>query len=170
MKVLSMARSPEPGQLQGRHVLAIFAGFFAAVFAVNGYFLYSALSTHTGIVANEPYRKGLAYNSRIEAERRQSELNWADNITIAAGGTVAVTMSAAEGRKVAGVRLSGVLSRPATAGFDRPLRFTEVEPGLYTADAGGIESGSWLVAIEARMSSADKEPVYRARRRLWLKP
>ncbi len=53
------------GALTGRHVLLIFLAFFGSIFAVNGWFLYSALSTHTGVVAVEPYRKGLAYNERI---------------------------------------------------------------------------------------------------------
>ena len=41
------------GTLQGCHVLALLVGFFGVVFAVNGYFLAAALSTHTGVVAME---------------------------------------------------------------------------------------------------------------------
>ena len=62
--------------LQGRQVLACSLAFFAAVFIVNGAMIYSALSTHTGLVANEPYRKGLHYNERIAADERQAHLGW----------------------------------------------------------------------------------------------
>ena len=55
-------------RLDGRHVLMMLFAFFGVIFAVNGYFLFSALSTHTGVVAVEPYRKGLAYN---HADRRR---------------------------------------------------------------------------------------------------
>jgi nitrogen fixation protein FixH len=170
MRAATMKSPDTSGQLTGRHVLLITLAFFGIVFAVNAYFLYAALSTHTGIVANEPYRKGLAYNSRIAADERQSELHWADATTIAADGTVTVDLTGQSGSKPQGLVVTGIISRPATAGFDRPLRFTETAPGHYTSEAGAIESGNWLVTIEARSSASDKDPAYRARRRLWLKP
>ena len=58
-------------RLSGRHILGILAGFFGIVFAVNGFFIYRALSTHSGEVASEPYAQGLAYNDRIAAAVRQ---------------------------------------------------------------------------------------------------
>ena len=56
--------------LNGRHVLIGLLLFFGTIFAVNGYFMFVALSTYTGVVADEPYRKGLAYNARIAADER----------------------------------------------------------------------------------------------------
>jgi nitrogen fixation protein FixH len=165
-----MAAAPGQWELKGRHVLAILVGFFGVVFAVNGYFLYSALSTHTGIVANEPYRKGLAYNSRIDADQRQSELKWNDTVVLAPDGTVEVTMTGPNGDKVAGLVLTGTLGRPATGEFDRRWQLAETAPGVYKVAAGALATGSWLVAIEGRMAAGDTDPTDRARRRLWLKP
>lgn len=170
MSVSTVTQKPSPGQLTGRHVLFAFLGFFGVVFAVNGYFLYSALSTYTGTVANEPYRKGLAYNSRIAAGERQSELKWADTVELVADGTVSVTIAGIDNRRQEGLTVTGVLSRPSTSGFDHVLKFTEVEPGRYSAKAGKIASGNWLATVEARMVATDTDPTYRARRRLWLKP
>jgi nitrogen fixation protein FixH len=42
--------------VQGRHVLGVFLGFFAAFFVMNGTLIYWAVTTHAGLVANEPYR------------------------------------------------------------------------------------------------------------------
>lgn len=170
MSAATLNSKPTPGQLTGRHVLFAFLGFFGVIFAVNGYFLYSALSTYTGTVANEPYRKGLAYNARIAAGERQSELKWSDTIEIVADGTVSVTFTGPDNRLLDGLAVTGVLSRPSTSGFDHPLKFTEVEPGRYSAKAGKIDSGNWLATVEARMVATDADPTYRARRRLWLKP
>jgi nitrogen fixation protein FixH len=170
MSVSTVVPKPEPGGLTGRHVLFAFLGFFGVIFAVNGYFLYSALSTYTGTVANEPYRKGLAYNSRIAADERQSELKWTDTIELVSDGTVSMTIAGPDNRKLDGLVVSGVLSRPATSGFDHALKFTEVEPGRYSAKAGKIDGGNWLAVIEVRMAATDKDPTYRTRRRLWLKP
>ena len=57
------------GVITGRHVLIGMLVFFGVILGVNGMFLYSALSTYTGVVSDEPYRKGLNYNERIEAYR-----------------------------------------------------------------------------------------------------
>lgn len=170
MSATAIDTKPASGRLTGRHVLVIFVGFFAIIFAVNGYFLYSALSTHTGIVANEPYRKGLAYNARIAAGERQSELKWTDTVELVSDGTVSVTIAGPDNRKLDGLVVTGVLSRPSTSGFDHALKFTEVEPGRYSAKAGKIDSGTWLANVEVRMTAADKDPAFRARRRLWLMP
>ena len=82
---------PAPRQqgLRGRHVLWAFLGFFATVFVVNGAMIYSAVSTHSGLVANEPYRKGLHYNERIAADERQARLGWTERSRSAATATCA---------------------------------------------------------------------------------
>lgn len=161
--------------LAGRHVLAGMVGFFAIVFAVNGVLLYKALATHSGLVAQEPYRKGLNYNDRVVADERQRALGWTDEVVLDGTGVVTMTVSDALGRPVTGLDVSGYLGRPSTTQHDRQLRLSETAPGRYTAAAGGAEAGAWLLALEARVASgpdgaATGEPVYRLKRRLWLKP
>jgi nitrogen fixation protein FixH len=160
----------KPFELTGRHVLMMFIAFFAVVFAVNFYFLKSALSTHTGIVSVEPYRKGLHYNDRIAAGERQTALGWQDSSELDANGKIQVTMKDASGAPVAGLKLIGAIIRPSTERFDQPLRFVESEVGRYTADTKGLTSGNWVLALEARSSAIEQEPSYRSRRRLWVKP
>lgn len=162
--------APSSSGLNGWHVLMYLAGFFGIVFAVNGYFLYSALSTYTGTVANEPYRKGLAYNSRIAAEERQETLHWADRAILARDGLVTIDMTGPQGDRVQALQLSGVLSRPVTAGFDHKLAFKETGPGHYEARVGELDGGTWVLSMEARERASDDVPAYQARRRLWLKP
>ena len=66
--------------LRGPPRAIVSSRFFAVIFAVNGAMIYSAIVTHTGIVSNEPYRKGLHYNERIAADERQSALGWTDDV------------------------------------------------------------------------------------------
>lgn len=164
--------SPASGagwQLTGRQVLLGFCAFFGIVFAVNGYFLFSALATHTGVVSVEPYRKGLAYNERIAASDRQAARGWTDEITVASDGGVAVRVKDATGKAVSGLKLVGTIGRPSTSRGEIGLAFREQSEGLYVASAGAKrDGGAWLVAIEAHEGLADAEPEYRARRRLWL--
>ena len=156
--------------LRGRHVLCVFLVFFAAVFLVNGVMIYSALSTHTGLVANEPYRKGLHYNERIAASERQSRLGWTDKLDVSRNGRVTITLTDSAGRPVVGLKIDAVLGRPSTNRHDIKLTLREAAPGRYEARAAPLGEGNWLVALEGRTNAGAEDPVYRTRRRLWLKP
>jgi nitrogen fixation protein FixH len=166
--VLPARRAPQG--VRGRHVLLAMLGFFAAVFAVNGVMIYSAVSTYSGLVANEPYRKGLAYNERIAADERQARLGWSDSVEIGRDGRVALTMSSGDGRRVTGLAIAAVLGRPSTNRHDIKLTLRETAPGRYEAQAAPLGDGSWLIAAEARVDARAEDPVYRTRRRVWLKP
>ena len=156
--------------LQGRQVLGMFLAFFAVVFVVNAAMIYSALSTHTGLVANEPYRKGLHYNERIAADERQAQLGWTDKIDVGRDGRVAIALADGDGRPIAGLRIEAVLGRPSTDRHDIRLTLREAAPGRYEAHTPPLGEGSWLVALDARADGNAVDPVYRARRRVWLKP
>lgn len=156
--------------LQGRHVAGIFLAFFAAIFLMNGAMIYSAISTYSGIVSNEPYRKGLHYNDRIIADERQARLGWTDTITVSRGGYVVVTLAGHDGQPIGGARLKAQIGRPTTNRHDIKLDLSESAPGRYEAQAGVLDVGTWTIAIEARTAKEDVEPMYRTRRRLWLKP
>lgn len=156
-------------RLTGRHVLFACVAFFGVIFAVNGYFLVSALSTHTGVVAVEPYRKGLAYNDRIAASERQAALGWAERIEADRAGTVRVTMTAGDATPLTGLQVSGTIGRPSTTRGELQIAFREVAAGRYEAATQPLAAGAWIVSIEAS-SGRKAEPDYRARRRLWLQP
>jgi len=159
-------------ELRGVHVLMGFVGFFGVVFAVNGVFLYWALTTHTGVVSQQPYRKGLAYNIRIEADEKQRQLGWVPEISLERNtGRLAVTFKDKAGAPVSGLRIGGMIGRPSTVQHDAKIALLETAPGLYAAELGKRADGAWLVDLEAgRGGRGDDEIVYRLRRRLWLKP
>ena len=171
--VLPVAKQ-EPG-LGGRHVLGGFVAFFATIFAVNGVLLYTALSTHSGLVSQEPYRKGLHYNDRVEADERQQALGWREAVTLDPKGRVAVELTNSIGGAVTDLSITGYLGRPSTTKHDLKVALKEIAPGQYAADVGALETGAWLLALEARPTTAGREapaaePIYRMKRRLWLKP
>jgi nitrogen fixation protein FixH len=131
--------------------------------------IYSALSTHTGLVANEPYRKGLAYNERIAADAQQAHLGWSDAVDLARDGAVTLALSWPDGRPVSGFRVTGVLGRPATNRSDTAIAFAEIAPGRYVGRAAGVAAGTWLLSVDVGEHGNDA-PLYRNRRRLWLEP
>jgi nitrogen fixation protein FixH len=166
---VSLPIVPRRQGLRGAHVLAVFLGFFATVFVVNGALIYSAISTYSGLVANEPYRKGLHYNERITAEERQARLGWCDVLELSRDGHVRMILTQADGRPVRGMRIAGVLGRPSTNRHDIALQFVEASPGQYEARTSSLPEGNWLISLDVR-EEASAEPIYRTRRRMWLKP
>ncbi len=156
--------------LQGHHVLYAMLAFFGVIFAVNGLMLYHALATHSGLVAQEPYRKGLAYNERIAADERQAGLMWSVDVIVSRQGGIAVTLADVGGKPVGGRRVEATLGRAASSRQDLRLHLIEDVPGRYVAMAGAIGPGAWVVDAVVRDAADAMTPLYRLRRRLWLKP
>jgi nitrogen fixation protein FixH len=156
--------------MQGRHVLGAFLGFFAVIFVMNGALIYAAIGTNSGLVANEPYRKGLHYNERITAGERQAKLGWSDKLDITQDGAVTLMLTDGAGQPVTGLNVETALGRPASNRDDARVSLIEVAPGRYEARAAPLGAGVWLVAVEARAGSDAAEPLYRKRRRLWFSP
>jgi nitrogen fixation protein FixH len=162
--------SPQSGRvLTGRHVLLCFLAFFGVIFAVNGYFLSVALSTHTGVVSVEPYRKGLKYNDRIAAAERQHALGWQDEISIAADGLrLTLVMRDRDGQPVRNLQVTGALGRPVTTREDVGLALVETEPGRYESALPAEEHGAYIATLEARGADGTPDVLYRTRKRLWV--
>jgi len=157
-------------ELRGRDVLFALIGFFLIVFAVNGYFLYSALKTHTGVVANEPYRKGLAYNDRIAAGERQVKLGWNGTLDAERNGKVSLALVDRDGRAVTGQVVTVTIGRPVTGKDDKTVSLTEIAPGQYMAAGPDLAPGAWIISAEVADHANASNPSYRLRRRVWLKP
>jgi nitrogen fixation protein FixH len=156
-------------RLRGGHVLAAMGVFLAVVFAVNAAMIYAALSTYSGVVAAEPYRKGLHYNDRILAAEHQRLRNWREALTIAADGHITLAITGADGESIGNLSVDIAIGRPATNRDDVKLRLL-ADAGRYRGRIAPLPPGSWIAAMEARSGNADGEPIFRARQRLWVAP
>lgn len=165
-----MTRAVAEGRprLRGMHVLAIFVGFFLAVFIVDGIFIYQAVSTFGGIETPDAYKKGVAYNDTIAEDEQQARLGWTDEVSIVgAPHRLRVELHGRDGAVVARKRLVATIGRPATNRFDATLDLTETAAGIYEAALPVAAEGTWIVDLSAYDGSAP-EPAYQARRRLWI--
>jgi len=159
------------GNLRGWQVLAILAGFFGLVFAVNGVMATLAVTTFSGLDGEDSYRRGLDYNATLAEAEQQAQLGWQSKLDFTASGhEVEIALSDKTGAPVSGLTVTGILGRGATSQFDRNLQFQERSPGDYVAQAGTVPNGSWTVALEARAVAGERSgQIYRLKERLWLK-
>lgn len=142
------------GTWTGRHVLASFVAFFGIVFAVNGYFIYAALSTFDGVEVEGAYQKGRAYNHLLEQMDAQRRLGWTAAIATgpaSAGGTrLTVAFAAADGAPLSGLKVDGLFWRPVAAGEDQRLPLAETKTGTYETVFNLAHDGNWLIRIAAQ--------------------
>ncbi len=158
-----------PDGLQGWQVLAILLAFFGCIFAINGYFIVTSLATHSGVVSEEPYRKGLAYNQRVAASDRQTDLHWRSDLDVSASGVIKLVLREASGQPIGGKRVILTIGRPSTRSFDRKVALAELSSGNYTATMSELPAGNWIVDVGVQ-DPQNLEIDYRIRRRLWLTP
>ncbi len=90
-------------RLKGKHILFILFGFFGIVFAVNGVFVYSAISTLPGEERGATYEAGVRYNTTLAEARAQESLHWSHKAQFLPSSRIGVTMASADGSPVAGL-------------------------------------------------------------------
>ena len=65
----------EQSKKEGRRFLIGLILFFICFATVDAFFVYKALSTHSGVVTKNPYEVGLNYNDIIaEAKRKKDQI------------------------------------------------------------------------------------------------
>ena len=113
--------------------------FFAVVVAVNGAMIWLAMSSWTGLAANQSYDKGLQYNRNLAAAQRQAALGWRPRLAarLVAGDRAQRPSSLLHG--CAGParwpmpRSSVELERPTSEGADFRVALVPAGPGIYRA-------------------------------------
>lgn len=172
----SRDRKKAANEITGRHVLLAMLAFFGVIFAVNGTFLYSAIGSYTGVVSEEPYRKGLEYNTRIADEERQKALGWQHHVELSPEGQLRIKFDGVTPGALESLSLKGTVGRPSTAAQDVSVTLVAGRPGEFLADVGKLADGNWLVTaeatrprIETASSEVNAEVVYRIKERVWLK-
>ncbi|WP_293858641.1 FixH family protein [uncultured Alsobacter sp.] len=138
-------------RLTGKHVIVMFALFFAVVLAVNVVMMRIAITTFSGVESETPYKNGLAYNTRLDAARQQAALGWSVDARVQRtdDGHVSVSVEARDKAGRAITDLTGVVrfERPTDKRLDRETAIAPGGAGRYTAELDGIGVGVWEVVV-----------------------
>ena len=147
----------QPRKITGRTVLVGMMCFFGVIFAVNGTFVYFALGSWPGLSFDNAYRRGLDYNTVLDAAEEQSRLGWQSRIIQrrdqSGGPALEAVISDRTGKPVPDLDLEFHLRRPTHSGDDFQRPATEAPGGRYAINIGGGRAGYWQVDIRARSSS-----------------
>jgi nitrogen fixation protein FixH len=146
MSTLVMNAKP-PRKITGRMVLFGFIAFFGVIAAVNGVFMYLALSTWPGLTTEDAYKKGIAYNHTLDEAAQQKKLGWVSAVKLDADGGLQVTMTARDGSPLDGANVEAALSRPLGDETVEKMALSETAPGQYAARFPAPQPGRWKADI-----------------------
>lgn len=137
----------KPKILTGRRVLVYILLFFAAIFVVNAMFIVKALESHSGVVQDNPYKRGLEYNKILEKHEKEKLLGWVGQASVADNQTLVYLLNDKDGNAVHGAKVTVQMLRPAQKGQDYSLQLHEQDRGRYTAKLNAPLKGSWHALI-----------------------
>jgi len=126
--------------------------FFVVLSFVFGGFTYVALKTHTGIVTDNAYKKGLAYNDIIDKDRQQAALGYKAQLRREQG----VLVFALTDKAGAPVEMSSAaiwFFRPTDAKGDLRAEMTAAAAGRFEYAAAPPAPGLWEVRILAETAA-----------------
>lgn len=151
-------------KLTGRHVALMMVAFFAVIFAVNAYFIFIGLKTFPGLVTEEAYQEGLAFNQELASVRANDALGWHTAFTWTDAG-LRVDLADRDRRPLDGLLIAATLSRPLGTPDVHEVMLTPRGNGTYVADLRLDQPGQWTVAIKAE----NGRTVFRAETRIFVR-
>lgn len=129
--------------MTGKRVWWYFVAFFGFIAAVNAVMVTLAIRTHSGVVTEHPYEKGLAYNQVVEAEKEQEALGWKGSINYK-NGALSFDLHDQNNLPVAPEKTTATITRPTQQGMDFTVDLKGAEtPVLFPAN------GLWEVRVDA---------------------
>ena len=143
--------------IRGRWIPWLFVGMFLVVSAVNGVMIWYALSSWTGLAANEAYDQGLTYNRNLAAAARQARLGWSPKLSVRTdgdGAEIELAVTDAERRPVTDAAVVVDFERPTFEGADFAVALSAFAPGRYRARLASPQSGVWNLHATIRRGEA----------------
>ena len=163
-----MTSSSSVKPITGKTVLYGMIAFFGVIMAVNGAFVYFALSSWPELVSKKSYQEGLEYNATLDAAQAQSERGWSSSLTYD-GNAFRVMLADKTHVPLEGLDVIATVRRPVNDAANIILTMGEDmdQPGYYVADVVLPLSGRWYIVIEA---ARDDAVTYRMQHEIMIKP
>lgn len=144
-----------------RFIPYYFVIFFVALAGLLFWFVDIAVKTNTGVITENAYNKGLAYNKIISAADEQEKLGWKGEINLNAR-RISFKLTDKSNNPISNAHVTAFFLRPTSSGHDKQIDLVPDYNGNYTADIDLELKGLWDVTILATY----KENNYQKSKRL----
>jgi nitrogen fixation protein FixH len=144
-----------------RWVPWMFVLAFLVVGAVNAVFVYLAIHSHTGLVTEQAYEKGLAFNQTLAKAEAMQALGWNFSVELTSEDILSVRLVDKSGNPIQKAQVKGRMVRPVKSGYDYEINLAEQmkvgESGVYQALLRPPLRGSWTVHLVATQNGQSFE-------------
>ena len=141
----------------GKRVLLYFVMFFGVIIVVNAVFIYSALNSFTGVVTENPYEKGLAYNETLAKAKEQPKMN--DRVSYN-NGILQWNLVDNENIAIDTATVTASLVRPVQDGYDFDTTLKNAGNGEYKATLDLPLKGLWQAHLKATWNNTQYQTTY----------
>lgn len=131
----------------GRNVLFALLAFFAVFCSVDAYFVYKAVKTHTGTVAENAYERGLAYNETLDKAERQRRLGITSEVFYK-NGILYLTLNN-KNKQMHNVVVKAHVTRAVQEKYDFNVSMKPHENDIFATELDLPLKGLWTAHIEA---------------------
>lgn len=132
--------------LSGWWVFGAFATFFGVVILVNAVFITSALQSHSGLVIDDAYKKGLSYNTTLQEAKNQP--NWSSEVEFS-NGLLTWNLTDENAAVIEDAKVNARFFRPVKDGDDFNAELQYDGQGIYSLTPEFPVKGSWIVNLSA---------------------
>ena len=141
--------SPAPNPRKDLWIPAIFIGFFVFLAGVEAWFVTIAHTTFSGVVTDNAYSIGLAYDDVLAQREAAKRLGWSSSLQFDRGeglsGRLTLVAQDAQGKPLTDVTVHATTERMSRFPQILPVAFSEVSPGQYTAQLEVPLAGRWFI-------------------------
>lgn len=135
---------------KGTWVLLSFIAFFGLIVVVNGVFITTALSTHSGVITDRPYEKGLAYDDMLKEAYAQPAIQ---QKAVFENNVLRWTLSDETGRPL-DANVKARLVRPTDDNHDFEIILKKTGDGVYETSLNLPMRGRWEAQLKAQWNNA----------------
>ncbi|MCB1531960.1 MAG: FixH family protein [Alphaproteobacteria bacterium] len=134
-----------------------FVIFFAVIAILDGTFVYMAVSTQTGVVTEQPYEKGLAYNDVLEQAKTQPQITQKPRYE---NGLLRWQLADQDGRAITNAQVTARITRPVQEGYDFDITLDHVGGGVYQAKLNAPLPGLWMAKLSSQWDNTQYQTRY----------
>jgi nitrogen fixation protein FixH len=135
-----------------RFIPYYFVLFFTVIAAVDGVFVWYAVTTMPGVVTDRAYEKGLAFDTTLEMAHDQKERFIQDKASFNQG-ELRWELYNSDGTSINHADITAHFMRPVQNGYDFDIKLNFIADGLYTVQPQFPLKGSWIVKLTATWNS-----------------
>jgi nitrogen fixation protein FixH len=130
-----------------KFILLYFLLFFGTIILLDGIFIYFAISTHTGVVTEQAYERGLDFNSTISKAANQPNIQHHFSYN---EHSISWKITEANGKPIDNAIVTANIIRPVIEGYDFKVHFKHVNDGLYETQPEFPLKGLWSVKLNSK--------------------